>query len=389
MPSKATKAKREAAKRAREEEEAALRERLAAAAAVADEAAAAAAATDEAAAAAAPADETAMPMELDEATLAVLNPSTQEDEVGVGVATPPKHRKLQPSAGELTEGRRNLVHRVEQATPRGTHQAIAQYKVAAATPEGEEAEARERRLATERQRLHRAREDVKSSLEQQLEAERATLAEKAAQEKAVQARRAAYAMKLARRAGKEILWDDMAPSCCDAASEFGFMRGMWNQRDSGRGYDLVQPLVREEWWWPWDELPRTLKLAAVDLGYDRLAWQTETFEHSGQRFLDWEEVELYRDTDAGSVCSDSELISGHDEINGKFPNTFHMTMDTMDLLAQPSRRSYCQGAYAAYRPRCVHFARLAVRHWPSRYQIPPGMYCRHDWSFCRGRIRAL
>ena len=153
------------------------------------------------------------------------------------MASPAERRTLsQPTSSELTPGGVNLLHRLEEATPRRTHVASAEYKAAAATPEGEEAEARERRLATERQRLHRAREDVKSSLEQQLEAERAALAEKAAQEKAVQARRAAYAMKLARRAGKEILWDDMAPSCCDAASEFGFMRGMWNQRDSGRGY---------------------------------------------------------------------------------------------------------------------------------------------------------
>ena len=29
----------------------------------------------------------------------------------------------------------------------------------------------------------------------------------------------------------------------------------------------------------------------------------------------------------------------------------HACMDTMDLLPQPSRRSYCHGAFAAYRPR--------------------------------------
>ena len=79
----------------------------------------------------------------------------------------------------------------------------------------------------------------------------------------------------------------------------------------------------EEWWWTWGELPRSLKLAAGDLGYDRYGWQAEEFKHSRQRFRDWEEVEIEReveivrggmvvDDDAGSACSDSELISGHD-----------------------------------------------------------------------------
>ena len=81
--------------------------------------------------------------------------------------------------------------------------------------------------------------------------------------------------------------------------------------------------MREEWWWPWGELPRSLKLAAVNLGYDQYGWQTEEFKHSGQRFYDWEEVEIEREVEiargggvvvedgAGSACSDSELISGH------------------------------------------------------------------------------
>ena len=328
----------------------------------------------------------ATPMEL-EATLAMLNPSTQEDEVAV--ASPPEQRKLQPSAGEFSEGRRNLVHRLEQATPRGTHQASAQYKTAAATPEGEDADSRCKRLSTERQRLCRARADVQRSLEQQVEAEQAALAEKAALEAKLEARKAAYFMRRARRDRKAVLWGEMAPSCLAAASEFGFMRGMWDMRDSERGYALVQPLVREEWWWPWDELPRPLKLAAVDLGYDRLAWQTETFEHSGQRFLDWEEVEIDRMVveEAGSVCSDSELIHGHDEANG-----IRMSgcMDTMDLLDQPSRRSYCQGAFAAYRPRGGYYAG-GVYRWGyiSRHRyMPPtdDMYCRPDWS---SGLRAL
>ena len=110
--------------------------------------------------------------------------------------------------------------------------ASAEYKAAAATPEGEAADERERRLATERQRLHRARESIGKSLEQQLEAEKAALAKKAAREEALEARRAAYAMKLARRAGNSISWQEMAPSCRAAASAFGFMCGMWDQCDT-------------------------------------------------------------------------------------------------------------------------------------------------------------
>ena len=75
--------------------------------------------------------------------------------------------------------------------------------------------------------------------------------------------------------------------------------------------------VREEWWWPWDELPRSLRLAAVNLGYDRMSWQTEEFAQCGQRFLDMEELmfemenpggSMWRD-DVDGVQSDSELIS--------------------------------------------------------------------------------
>ena len=268
----------------------------------------------------------------------------------------------------------------------------AEYKAAAATPEGEDEEARERRLATKRQRLHRARESVKSSLEQQLEEERAALAAKAAREEALRARRAAYAMKLARRSGKDPSWEEMAPSCRAAASAFGFMRGMWEQRDNDRNNipgdstigALACSLVRKEWWWPWDELPRPLRLAANDLGYDRLAWQTEEFKTSGQRFLDWEEVEedrMYVDrTYACSVSSDSELISGHDEGNGSGPYGPHGTMDSMDLLAQPSRRSYCHGVYAAYRPCGGNWIQ------PDVYSDPTDVYYRDEWSFC---IRAL
>jgi hypothetical protein len=227
---------------------------------------------------------------------------------------------------------------------------------------------------------------VQRSLQQQVEAEQAALAKKAALEAELETRRAAYFMRRARRDRKAVLWDEMAPSCRAAASEFGFfMRGMWDQRDSERGYDLVQPLVREEWLWPWNELPKPLKLAARQLGYDRWTWQNEEFQHSGQRFLDWEEVEIHRPSstrrkivEAGSVCSDSELISGHDELNGVQPVDeigvpLGTSMDTMDLMLEPSRRSYCQGKFAAYRPR-----------GGDNIVYPPGMYYRRtDYMYCR------
>ena len=161
-------------------------------------------------------------------------------------------------------------------------------------------------------------------------------------------------------------------------------RGMWNQWDSKRGFDLVQPMVREEWWWPWEELPRPLKLAAGQLGYDgRHAWRTEEFKHSGQRFLDWEEVEMDKEgrasDGAGSVSSDSELMAGHDEANGIGRCG---CMDTMDLLAEPSRRSYCQGPFATYRPRGGY---LVGSPDPDTGMYPRPtdyMYCRPDGCMC-------
>ena len=155
--------------------------------------------------------------------------------------------------------------------------------------------------------------------------------------------------------------------------------------------DLVHSLVREEWWWPWGELPRSLKLAAGDLGYDRYGWQTEEFKHSGQRFRDWEEVEIERegeiarggmvvDDDAGSACSDSELISGHDAYGPSWCCSRHDEQsrlggcnvcgckDTMDLLAEPGhhRSCRCQGAYAAYRPRGGYYGSHKLGDWCRR-----------------------
>ena len=114
-------------------------------------------------------------MELDAATLAVLNPSTQDDASMASPPPPPPRTLLNPSSSELTPGGGNLVHRLEETTPRGTHSASAEYKAAAVTPEGECEQARARRLATERQRLHRARDSVASSLQQQVEAEQCAM----------------------------------------------------------------------------------------------------------------------------------------------------------------------------------------------------------------------
>ena len=81
------------------------------------------------------------------------------------------------------------------------------------------------------------------------------------------------------------------------------MRGMWDQFDSVHS-NLVEPLVREEWCWPWDELPRSLRLAAVNLGYDRMSWQTEEFEQRGQRFLDMEELMFEMENPGGVMWQD-------------------------------------------------------------------------------------
>ena len=178
-------------------------------------------------------------VELDKSTIAVLNPSTQEDAL---IQTPPRKRTLlQPSGSELTPGERNIKHRLEYTSPRGTHSASAEYETAVATPEGENDEGRERRLAAERQRRHRAREEVQGSIESQVEAERAALAEKVEREAQLQAMRARHHMRWARREGRVIPWEDLAPSCRAAASKFGFMRGMWthNHCDSVRGQDLA------------------------------------------------------------------------------------------------------------------------------------------------------
>lgn len=155
--------------------------------------------------------------------------------------------------------------------------------------------------------------------------------------------------------------------------------------------------MREEWWWPWDDLPRPLRQAATDLGYDRRAWQTEEFSHSGQRFLDKEELELEKANRYGtmsmwrddvSLCSDSDLIPGHgacDRLDG--------LVDTMDLLPQPSRRSYCQGAFAAYRPRLGYSERnQGVDDQDAGWVYPdeePDQYYRYPRTEWSDSLRAL
>ena len=88
-----------------------------------------------------------------------------------------------------------------------------------ATPEGENDEARERRLAAERQRRHRARAEVQSSVESQVEVERVALAGKVERGAQLQAIRARYHIKRARREGRVIPWEDFAPSCSVLAEQ--------------------------------------------------------------------------------------------------------------------------------------------------------------------------
>ena len=104
------------------------------------------------------------------------------------------------------------------------------------------------------------------------------------------------------------------------------------------------------------------------LGYDQYSWQTEEFKHSGQRFVNWEVVEEAREVEiapdgAGSTCSDSELISGHDAYGRGGCCSGHVGQSrlggcnvcgckaTLVLLADLCRRILRQGPYAAYRPR--------------------------------------
>ena len=203
-------------------------------------------------------------MELNSSALAMLNPSTQPEPMDES-----PRKLLQPSTSVLTPTGMNLLHKLEDTTPQGTHTATAEYKEAAATPDGEDEEARKTRLATERQRLvHRARDSVQKKMAKQVAAEDEVLARRAAIEAAKEAGRAAFNMRLARRQDKRTLWAQMAPSCREAAGRFGFMPGMWDHLDTVRGTDLAGPLVRQ-WWWPWNELPKPLKLAARQLGYDR------------------------------------------------------------------------------------------------------------------------
>ena len=85
-------------------------------------------------------------------------------------ASPRPKKMLKPSMSELSPGGQNLVHTLQDATPRGTgtHTASVQYRIAAATPEGETGEAREKRHEAEASRRYRARLSVRRSLEEQV-----------------------------------------------------------------------------------------------------------------------------------------------------------------------------------------------------------------------------
>ena len=82
--------------------------------------------------------------------------------------SPRPKKLLKPSTSEPSPGGQNLVHTLQDATPRGTHTASAQYTTAAFTPEDEDGEAREKRHEAEASRRYRARQSVRRSLEQQI-----------------------------------------------------------------------------------------------------------------------------------------------------------------------------------------------------------------------------
>ena len=114
MPSEATRRKRAEAKAAREAEEAALRERLAAAVATVAQKAAAAAQPPPPPSELPPPSSMAdvVHMELDSSTLALVNPSTQEETVD---ASPRK--LLQPSTSALSPSGTNQLHKLKDSTP--------------------------------------------------------------------------------------------------------------------------------------------------------------------------------------------------------------------------------------------------------------------------------
>ena len=305
------------------------------------------------------------------------------------------------------------MHRLEDLTPRGTHSSVQEYKTAARTPDGEDAEMRATRLGAERVRRHRARGGVQRDLDAQVEEERAALERKAANEAFEAERRAqwksfaarsAVALQIRRAATMQmrrdrttISWDEMPLLCRAAAGKFGFKRGMWNQRNSVRSHDFFEPLLRPEWWWPWQALPQPLTRAALDLGYDQISWQAESLLDVGDRysprFYDMGDVcgTCRRnkapdcmcdnsDEDGLSVTSDSHLTSGH--IMPDSPGD--ACLDTMDLLREPGRRSSCDGAYAAYRPRGGQCPLERVGQHSKMENFPPPY--RTEWSHT---IRAL
>jgi predicted DNA-binding protein (UPF0251 family) len=239
-----------------------------------------------------------------------------------------------------------------------------------------EAAARLRKLHAQAQARYRERLRLA-----QAEAEALRLAEIKAEQQAAaaaykEARRAARWMQQARRECRQVQWDELPNSCRIALGRFGFMRGLWNHRNSELGSRLgVSHLVRHEWYHAWSDLPRYFKTAAADLGYNSAEWQNEELGCATagggctQRFLPGETESNDLSDDRGSACSDGELL-----LHSPRPCFTTVTRDTMDLVAE-SCRGYCDGPSAAYRPwgGCYVGGRM--------YDIHNGAeYLREEWS---------
>ena len=150
MPSAATLAKRAAAKAEKDAEKAALEARL-------DAAVARLEVEQPAAVGVVP---PAQPPPALSSTSLVESSMTSMTEV----PSPSGKQLAQPVRGSFTPRRTNIEYLLEAASPGGTTMIQESFKRAAATPAGEDAEARTRRLATERARLCRARARLEAKL---------------------------------------------------------------------------------------------------------------------------------------------------------------------------------------------------------------------------------
>ena len=296
------------------------------------------------------------------------------------------------------------MHSLHHTTPRGTHSAGAEYKTAAESPEGETSTARSRRLEAEAARRYRARKDVAANIDEQQAAEAAAAAAELVRidlrKSKLQAMKDRYFMNSRRFNNKEVAWEEMPESCRVAARRFGFERGCWNKL--GSEPDLVCPLIRREYFEAFEELPASLRPAAYALGYrSSVEWNLEEFGTGAKRCCwRWEVGDRDPDRDVyrgvaerpwqREYGSDSELVPGHDAINGVDGMVISRAYDTMDLLAEPGRRSFCQGQYAAYRPQGGFY--ISNRELPSREEVfdlidYASMFgMREEWSY---NLRAL